>query len=86
MATPIQDLASSVSVLTRDFLDDIAATDLLTAANYFPNAVAGNPASMNDYSVSIRGFPITERLDAARGPNALVFGVFVGGRGSRFTL
>lgn len=92
MSTSLQEMASSVSVLTREFLDDIAATDLQTAANYFPNAVPGNPASMNDYGVSLRGFPggflyrnffmsyvnpdsyITERLDSARGPNALVFG------------
>lgn len=92
LVSPIQEMASSVSVLTREFLDDIAATDLQTAANYFPNSVPGNPASMNDYAVSLRGFPsgflyrnffmsyvnpdsyVTERLDAARGPNALVFG------------
>ena len=92
MSSPLQEMASSVSVLTREFLDDIAATDLQAAANYFPNSVPGNPASMNDYSVSLRGFPggflyrnyfmsyvnpdsyITERLDSARGPNALVFG------------
>jgi outer membrane receptor for monomeric catechols len=92
LSSPLQEMASSVSVLTREFLDDIAATDLLTASNYFPNAVPGNPASMNDYGVSLRGFPsgflyrnffisyvnpdsyVTERLDSARGPNALVFG------------
>ncbi|MBI5690730.1 MAG: TonB-dependent receptor [Verrucomicrobia bacterium] len=92
LTSPLQEMPSSVSVLTREFLDDIAATDLLTAANYFPNAVSGNPASMNDYAVSLRGFPsgflyrnffisyvnpdsyVTERLDSARGPNALVFG------------
>ena len=92
LASPLQEMASSVSVLTREFLDDIAATDLQEASNYFPNAVPGNPAGMNDYAVSLRGFPsgflyrnffisyvnpdsyVTERLDAARGPNALVFG------------
>jgi outer membrane receptor protein involved in Fe transport len=92
ISTPLQELASSVTVLTRELLDDIAATDLLGAANYFTNAVPGTPAGMSDYSVSIRGFPsgflyrnffisyvnpdsyVTERLDSARGPNALVFG------------
>jgi outer membrane receptor for ferric coprogen and ferric-rhodotorulic acid len=92
LTSPLQEMASSVSVLTREFLDDIAATDLQTASNYFPNSVPGNPASMNDYAVSLRGFPsgflyrnffmsyvnpdsyVTERLDSARGPNALVFG------------
>ncbi len=92
MSTSLQELASSVSVMTREFLDDIAATDLQMAANYFPNAVPGNPGGMNDYGVSLRGFPggflyrnyfmsyvnpdsyVTERLDSARGPNALVFG------------
>lgn len=92
IASPLQEMASSVSVLTREFLNDIAATDLVAASNFFSNAVPGNPASMNDYSVSIRGFPagflyrnffisyinpdsyVTERLDSARGPNALVFG------------
>ncbi|MDB6167543.1 MAG: hypothetical protein JWM88_407 [Verrucomicrobia bacterium] len=92
LASPLQEMASSVSVLTREFLDDIAATDLLGASNYFPNSVPGNPGGMNDYSVSLRGFPagflyrnffisyvnpdsyVTERLDSARGPNALVFG------------
>ena len=57
LVSPIQEMASSVSVLTREFLDDIAATDLQTAANFFPNSVPGNPASMNDYAVSLRGFP-----------------------------
>ncbi len=92
LASPLQELPSAVSVLTRDFLDDIAATDLLGAAQYFPNAVPGAPAGMSDYAVSLRGFPsgflyrnffisyvnpdsyVIERLDAARGPNALVFG------------
>ncbi len=92
LVSPIQEMAGSVSVLTREFLDDIAATDLVAASQYFPSSVPGNPASMNDYAVSLRGFPsgflyrnffisyvnpdsyVTERLDAARGPNALVFG------------
>jgi outer membrane receptor for ferric coprogen and ferric-rhodotorulic acid len=92
LSSPLQEMASSVSVLTREFLDDIAATDLLGAASYFANSVPGNPAGMNDYAVSLRGFPagflyrnffisyvnpdgyVTERLDSARGPNALVFG------------
>jgi outer membrane receptor for ferric coprogen and ferric-rhodotorulic acid len=92
LSSPLQEMASSVSVLTREFLDDIAATDLHGAAAYFANSVPGNPAGMNDYAVSLRGFPagflyrnffisyvnpdgyVTERLDSARGPNALVFG------------
>ncbi len=92
LSTSLQELASSVSVMTRDFLDDIAATDLSTAAQYFPNALPLTPSPLSDYSVSVRGFPsgflyrnffisyvnpdsyITERLDSARGPNALVFG------------
>jgi iron complex outermembrane recepter protein len=92
LASPLQEMASSVSVLTREFLDDIAATDLLSASQYFTNSIPGNPGGMNDYGVSLRGFPsgflyrnffisyvnpdtyVTERLDSARGPNALVFG------------
>lgn len=92
LATPLKELASSVSVLTRDFLDDISATDLTGASQYFTNAIPITPNALNDYSVSVRGFPagflyrnfmisyvnpdsyVTERLDSARGPNALVFG------------
>jgi len=94
MNTELGSLASSVSVLTRDFIDDIAATDLFSAAYFLPNAEPQNRGSqtMNDYSVSIRGFAsgqlyrnyfisyvnpdsyLIERVESARGPNALVFG------------
>lgn len=59
--TPLADLASSVSVMTRQLLDDLAVTDFAEATRWMPSAVPrdiiSGPDAFADYAVSVRGFP-----------------------------
>jgi outer membrane receptor protein involved in Fe transport len=56
------DTPASVSVMTREFLDDIAATNVGEALAYALNAEwdtsdgTGNPTGLNDLPVAMRGF------------------------------
>jgi iron complex outermembrane recepter protein len=54
--TQVTDLAASVSILTRDFLNDIQADDLLAGSRWLTSAQPDVPSALNDYAVSIRGF------------------------------
>jgi iron complex outermembrane receptor protein len=60
--TSLIDTPASISVMTKDFLDDIGATNVADALNYSLNAepdrtdTTGNPSSSGELPVSIRGF------------------------------
>lgn len=92
---PLKETPSAVTIMTREFLDDIAATSFSSAAEWAPNAIpvgdTGGGAG-GEHNVNMRGlgssFPSrnyfrwyvssdsysTERLEFARGPNAILFG------------
>ncbi|MBE7539066.1 MAG: TonB-dependent receptor [Opitutaceae bacterium] len=92
---PLKETPSAVTIMTREFLDDIAATSFSSAAEWAPNAIpvgdTGGGAG-GEHNVNMRGlgssFPsrnyfrwyvssdsyATERLEFARGPNAILFG------------
>lgn len=93
--TPLKETPSAISIMTREFLDDIAATSFSSAAEWAPNAIpAGDTGggAGGEHNVNMRGlgssFPsrnyfrwyvssdsyATERLEFARGPNAILFG------------
>lgn len=59
LATDLRDTAAAVTVLTEEFLADIAATSFLEAAAWAPNAVPQEEIDganiYNDYSVRFRG-------------------------------
>lgn len=69
--TELRDLAASISVMTSEFLNDIAAHDLETAMVYALNvqpemtdaspAVNGQSFSREDFAFRIRGMPRTSR-------------------------
>jgi len=60
--TSLVDTPASISVMTKDFLDDIAATNVGEALTYALNAEpdrsdnTGNPSASGDLPLSIRGF------------------------------
>ncbi len=60
--TSLIDTPASISVMTRDFINDIAATNVTEALTYALNAErdtsdgTGNPTGSGDLPVSIRGF------------------------------
>ncbi len=93
LATELIRTPSDITVLTRDFINDIAATDYLEASAYLTNTYATVPAgqdfgSQNNFRGLGGGFPTrnyfkhnntldfynVERVESARGPNALLFG------------
>lgn len=102
--TSLKDVASPLEVFTKDFLEDIAATNVADAIRYHSNAQADlgdeNSGMQQDYKAqaqvpnrfTVRGqaqtlardyfnFNLpqdlfsTSRLDASRGPNAILFGI-----------
>lgn len=58
LATPIKDTGAAITVLTREFLDDVAASNFLEAADWAPNSnsaySASGPNVFNDYQVNFR--------------------------------
>ncbi len=93
LATPLLKTPSDITVLTRDFLDDVGATDYLQASSYLTNTYVTLPAgqdfgSQNNFRGLGGGFPTrnyfkynnvidffnVERVESARGPNAILFG------------
>lgn len=104
--TKLADTPASISVMTKDFINDIAAISVTGAMEYAVNAGndinAGNTANRgdtgngligNDFNFQVRGYRQAtqtrdyfrtvldgdtynvERIDVARGPNSLLFGV-----------
>ena len=104
--TALSDTPASISVMTKEFLNDIAATSIGDAVSYGLNtgndigggnanvgASTGNGLVDNEFNIQIRGyrravatrdyFPTllasdmfnVERVEVARGPNSLIFGV-----------
>ncbi len=93
LATELLKTPSDITVLTRDFINDIGATDYLEASSYLTNTYATLPAgqdfgAQNNFRGLGGGFPTrnyfkhnntldfynVERVESARGPNALLFG------------
>ncbi len=93
LSTELIKTPSDITVLTRDFINDIAATDYLEASAYLTNTYATQPSgqdfgSQNNFRGLGGGFPTrnyfkhnntldfynVERVESARGPNALLFG------------
>jgi iron complex outermembrane receptor protein len=93
LATSLLKTPSDITVLTRDFLDDVGATDYLQASAYLTNTYVTLPASQdfgaqNNFRGLGGGFPTrnyfkynnvidffnVERVESARGPNAILFG------------
>lgn|GEM_PF-2183545 len=105
--TSLANTPASISVMTRDFLDDIGALSVTQAMEYAVNGGfdinqgdttnrggdTGNRLFERDYNLQVRGFrtatqtrdyfvtPLDgdsfniERIDVARGPNSLLFGI-----------
>jgi outer membrane receptor for ferric coprogen and ferric-rhodotorulic acid len=105
--TSLRDTPASISVMTKDFLDDIGALSVTAAMAYSVNGGfditagatdnrggdTGNRLLGSDYNFQVRGFRSAtqtrnyfvtaldgdayniERIDVARGPNSLLFGV-----------
>lgn len=93
LSTELIKTPSDITVLTRDFINDIGATDYLQASAYLTNTYATIPAgqdfgAQNNFRGLGGGFPTrnyfkhnntldfynVERVESARGPNALLFG------------
>lgn len=93
LSTELLKTPSDITVLTRDFINDIGATDYIEASAYLTNTYATQPAgqdfgSQNNFRGLGGGFPTrnyfkhnntldfynVERVESARGPNALLFG------------
>lgn len=93
LSTELIKTPSDITVLTRDFINDIGATDYLEASAYLTNTYATQPSgqdfgSQNNFRGLGGGFPTrnyfkhnntldfynVERVESARGPNALLFG------------
>ena len=93
LSTELLKTPSDITVLTRDFINDIGATDYLEASAYLTNTYATIPAgqdfgAQNNFRGLGGGFPTrnyfkhnntldfynVERVESARGPNALLFG------------
>lgn len=104
--TRLADTPASISVMTKDFLDDIGALSVTGAMDYAVNAGfdisggatnnrsdTGNNLIGRDYNFQVRGYRSAtqtrnyfvtlldgdtfniERIDVARGPNSLLFGI-----------
>ncbi|TVR45752.1 MAG: hypothetical protein EA425_17770, partial [Puniceicoccaceae bacterium] len=104
--TSLFDTPASISVMTKDFLEDIGATNVTQAMEYALSAgndigggsanvgaTTGNGLIDNDFNFTIRGFRRAtqtrdffetiisgdvfnlERIDIARGPNSILFGI-----------
>ena len=104
--TRLADTPASISVMTKDFINDIAAISVTGAMEYAVNAGndlnggntsnrgdTGNGLIANDFNFQVRGYRQAtqtrdyfrtvldgdtyniERIDVARGPNSLLFGV-----------
>ncbi len=104
--TRLVDTPASISVMTRDFLNDIGAVDVKTAMEYALSAgndiggggsqlgaSTGNGLVGNEFNFQIRGFRAAtqtrdyfptlldadsfniDRVEVARGPNSLLFGI-----------
>ncbi len=104
--TSLADTPASISVMTKDFLDDIGALSVTGAMDYAVNAGfditggatnsrsdTGNNIIGRDYNFQVRGYRSAtqtrnyfvtlldgdtfniERIDVARGPNSLLFGI-----------
>lgn len=104
--TSLRDTPASISVMTKDFLDDIGAVSVSQAMQYALNAgpdvgggganvaaTTGNGLMENSFNLQIRGFRQAtqtrdffttildgdvfnlERIDIARGPNSILFGI-----------
>ncbi len=58
LSTPLKDTGVAITVLTREFLDDIAANNFLEAADWAPNSnsvySSSGPQIFNDYQVNFR--------------------------------
>lgn len=58
LSTPLKDTGVALTVLTREFLDDIAANNFLEAADWAPNSnsvySSSGPQIFNDYQVNFR--------------------------------
>lgn len=93
LATELLKTPSDISVLTRDFLDDLGATDYIQASAYLTNTYVTQPSgqdfgAQNNFRGLGGGFPTrnyfkhnnvldyynVDRVESARGPNALLFG------------
>lgn len=93
LSTELLKTPSDISVLTRDFIDDIGATDYIQASSYLTNTYVTQPSgqdfgAQNNFRGLGGGFPTrnyfkhnnvldfynVERVESARGPNALLFG------------
>jgi outer membrane receptor protein involved in Fe transport len=54
--TLLKETPSAITVLTAEFLEDIASTNIGTAADWAPNSIyTGEQSTTGDYSVNIRG-------------------------------
>jgi outer membrane receptor protein involved in Fe transport len=54
--TLLKETPSAITILTAEFLDDIAATSIGTAAQWAPNSIpVGEQSTTGDYSVNNRG-------------------------------
>jgi outer membrane receptor protein involved in Fe transport len=54
--TPLKDTPSAISILTAEFLDDIAATSFSSAAEWAPNSIpVGDTATFGEYNTNMRG-------------------------------
>lgn len=54
--TLLKETPSAISVLTAEFLEDIAATSFGTAAEWAPNSIpTGETSTTGDYNVNVRG-------------------------------
>ncbi|MBI5690283.1 MAG: TonB-dependent receptor plug domain-containing protein [Verrucomicrobia bacterium] len=97
--TDLRDTPAAISVFTKEFLDDIGATNVNQALEYALNGssdatdMTGNAIVSNDLLLQFRGFTGAslgrnyfgwslssdsyniERLDFARGPNSILFGI-----------
>ena len=105
--TSLRDTPASISVMTKEFLDDIGALSVTNAMSYAVNGGydintgdttnrggdTGNRLFERDYNFQVRGYrsatqtrnyfitPLDgdtyniERIDVARGPNSLLFGI-----------
>ena len=97
--TSLRDTPASISVFTKEFLDDIGAINVTEALEYGLNGskdttdYTGNTPVSNDLIFQLRGFTGAslgrnyfawslssdsyniERLDFARGPNSILFGI-----------
>src|SRR5687768_10510076 len=54
--TLLKETPSAITVLTAEFLEDIAATSIGSAAEWVPNSIpTGEQSTTGDYNVNVRG-------------------------------